>query len=336
MNPPDDKQPTDSGTFSPSVSVIIPVHNGERFIEACLCSIQAQTHSVREIIVVDDGSTDSTLEKIPDGVMVLQTGGRKGAGYARNLGAQKAQGEVLFFTDADVQAPPDWVAKGLEIMREHGVACGGGGYAGSVSDAFAPTYAHEELVWRRRHIGGYVQTLVSNNMFCTRELFMKTGGFPETYMAASSEDMEYSWKITRSGQKLWWATDSGVFHNYPDNLKSYFGQQVRFACDAVPMLFRTRGLIAGTKTHHPKSFYAQVFLSGLLVISLPLLAMRTGPWMVLSIAVVWIMMNAGFMAHCFRKQGGLFALRAAGMVLARDMVIIAGAFKGLWLLIRNT
>ena len=57
-------------------------------------------------------------------------------------------------------------------------------------------FAYEELAWRRRNFYGYVDTLVSNNLFCERNLFLSAGGFPENYRTASSEDMEFSWKIS--------------------------------------------------------------------------------------------------------------------------------------------
>jgi glycosyltransferase involved in cell wall biosynthesis len=66
-----------------------------------------------EILVVDDGSTDGTPGLVKPPVRLLSTGGRKGAGAARNIGARAAAGEVLFFTDADVVAPPDWIDKAL-------------------------------------------------------------------------------------------------------------------------------------------------------------------------------------------------------------------------------
>ena len=50
---------------------------------------------------------------------------------------------------------------------------------------------------------GYVDTLVSNNLFCERNLFLSAGGFPENYRTASSEDMEFSWKISRE-ESIWW------------------------------------------------------------------------------------------------------------------------------------
>ena len=92
---------------SPEVSVIIPAYNLEGYLDTCLQSVLAQTLGNFEAIVVDDGSMDGTPALVQAPLRLLSTGGRKGAGAARNVGAKAATGEVLFFTDADVVAPPD-------------------------------------------------------------------------------------------------------------------------------------------------------------------------------------------------------------------------------------
>ena len=108
-------------------SVVVPVYNGARCLPRCLASLQRQTHPRVEILVVDDGSTDGTPALVNAPVRLLSTGGRKGPGAARNVGARAATGAVLFFTDADVVAPPEWIAKALKAREEKGVPCGGGG-----------------------------------------------------------------------------------------------------------------------------------------------------------------------------------------------------------------
>ncbi len=87
--------------------------------------------------MVDDGSTNGTPDLVKPPVRLLTTGGRKGAGAARNVRARAAAGEVLFFTDADVVAPPDWIEKALKARAEKGVPCGGE-YAGPVKEILHP------------------------------------------------------------------------------------------------------------------------------------------------------------------------------------------------------
>ena len=94
------------------ISCIIPAYNVEAYIERCLSSILNQRHANVEVIVVDDGSTDSTpdlLRKIAAAdsrvAVFHQENARQGA--ARNLGLEHATGDYIWFIDAD-----DWLEEG--------------------------------------------------------------------------------------------------------------------------------------------------------------------------------------------------------------------------------
>ena len=81
----------------PLVSVIIPCFNAEQFLSEAIDSILAQTYPRIEIIVIDDGSTDSSLEIIKsyDNRLIWQTGANKGGNHARNLGFTLAKIEIF-------------------------------------------------------------------------------------------------------------------------------------------------------------------------------------------------------------------------------------------------
>lgn len=93
-------------TTSPLVSVIVPAYDVGAYIDQCLASIQDQTYSNIEIIVVDDGSTDDTLERVrthaaEDARITVLTQENRYAGVARNHGLSHAKGEYVAFLDAD-------------------------------------------------------------------------------------------------------------------------------------------------------------------------------------------------------------------------------------------
>lgn len=93
-------------TNDPIVSIIIPVYNTEQFLEECLNSIVNQTYKNLEIILINDGSTDSSLEickkyQQKDKRIILISQENKGAGVARNKGLDIAKGEYITFVDSD-------------------------------------------------------------------------------------------------------------------------------------------------------------------------------------------------------------------------------------------
>ena len=88
---------------SPRISVIVPVYNGEKLLEKTLKSVFAQTYPAHEIIVIDDGSTDSTpriLERLGSRIKTRRIE-NSGAAASRNAGIKIATGDYLAFLDAD-------------------------------------------------------------------------------------------------------------------------------------------------------------------------------------------------------------------------------------------
>lgn len=91
------------------ISIIIPAYNAASYIEDCINSVISQTKKELEIIIINDGSTDNTLEivkKYKDKRIKLFTTKNNGIGKTRNMGLKKAQGKYIFFLDSD-----DYIAK---------------------------------------------------------------------------------------------------------------------------------------------------------------------------------------------------------------------------------
>lgn len=103
-----------------SVSVIIPVYNGGAFLAAAIQSVLDQQVAPREIVVIDDGSTDrsaSVARGFAPWVMVLQQE-NQGPAVARNLGIDWATGDYLCFLDADDLMPPSRLAIQRQLLDE--------------------------------------------------------------------------------------------------------------------------------------------------------------------------------------------------------------------------
>ncbi len=119
-------------SYTPKVSVIIPVYNVEDYLRECLDSVVNQTLKEIEIICVDDGSTDNSLEILKeyaakDSRITIVSRENKGVGYSRNEGIRIARGEFVAFMDPDDYYPDLSV---LEMMYKEAVShqvkiCGG-------------------------------------------------------------------------------------------------------------------------------------------------------------------------------------------------------------------
>ena len=97
--------------MDPKISIIVPIYNKEQTIERCLKSLMEQTYKNIEIICINDGSTDSSFDKIQtlrleDNRIKIYSQENEGVGYTRNRGIFLCSGEYLLFVDAD-----DWLDK---------------------------------------------------------------------------------------------------------------------------------------------------------------------------------------------------------------------------------
>ena len=101
------------------ISIIVPVHNSSQDLIECLSALIESSSPGAEIIVVDDASTDeSFFVAARMGVRVLGLVKNSGPSAARNYGAHHAQGEILFFVDADVVVAPGAVSYVVKVFEE--------------------------------------------------------------------------------------------------------------------------------------------------------------------------------------------------------------------------
>lgn len=116
------------------VSVIIPVYNAEKYLNKCISSIASQTLNDIEIIAVNDGSTDNSLNLLDElssrykGKLKVFSKENGGAGSARNVGIENASGEFIKFVDADDYLHADILERMYLLAKEYGVSLFRGNY----------------------------------------------------------------------------------------------------------------------------------------------------------------------------------------------------------------
>lgn len=212
----------------PKVSVIIPVYNGEKIISECINSLKKQTFREKyEIIIVDDGSTDNTakiVKKIKGVVFLKQK--HKGPAVARNFGAKKVRSEILLFTDADCIVEKDWIKQMIEPFKKKEIIGVQGSYKTkqkSVVARFAQLEIEER--YERMKSKKYIDFIGSYSAGYRKNIFLKSGGFDESFPMASGEDPELSFKLAESGHKMVFTTKAIVYHKHPSNLGKYLKQK---------------------------------------------------------------------------------------------------------------
>lgn len=178
------------------ISFIVPAHNEQTCLRRTLQAIHESARTVGqpyEIVVANDASTDATAEVArQNNARVVDVNHRQIAA-TRNSGGRAANGERLFFVDADTIINPRAVASALRAMNKGAV----GGGALARFDRSAPLYARL-LMWWFVCWAKLIGITGGAFMFCTREVFHKIGGFDERLFAA--EDAKMSWALKREGK----------------------------------------------------------------------------------------------------------------------------------------
>jgi GT2 family glycosyltransferase len=220
-----------------NISVIIPTYNRKTELEKLLYSLNRQTlpSSQFEIIVVDDGSTDGTEEwllKNMDHFNVKisfyhQT--RGGPGAARNLGMEKAAGDIFAFTDTDCIAETEWLERLLKHFNSEKVGAVGGSEIINDKDPLLMRCFHY-LMTSPFTTGGlrgkkgkklarfYPRTF---NMAMSKKAYQATKGFKKMFHA---EDIELSYRIKEKGFDLMYEDSARVYHRRRTHLTHFLKQ----------------------------------------------------------------------------------------------------------------
>jgi glycosyltransferase involved in cell wall biosynthesis len=212
----------------PAVSVVVPVRDGAATIERTLVALAAQRlEEPFEVIVVDGGSTDGTLqilERALTPITVLTNPQGDPAG-SRTLGAGQARADALAFTDADCEPEPEWLAAGLRALEGADLAQGRVVAAG-------PRGPLDRTVEVASEYGLYETA----NLFVRREAFERIGGFqplPGLALAPGThfgEDVWFAWRCRRGGWTTAFAAEAVVRHAvFPRGVSDYVRERRRAA-----------------------------------------------------------------------------------------------------------
>ena len=248
-----------------NVTLIIPARDAARTIGACLESVIAirdqDGSPLARIVLVDDGSRDTTvLEATKRDIEVLASGGR-GAGAARNTGLAAATTELVWFVDADCVAAPD----ALRFLVPHFEGQTVGGVSGTYTIAPKATLLerliHEEIMVRHARMSSEVNFLATFNVLYRRSVLVDLQGFDERYL--KGQDAELSFRVLEAGYRLRFERRSAVRHFHADQLRKYLRVQRGQGYWRVALHLEHRGRASGD-SYSSALDHAQPFVGVLL------------------------------------------------------------------------
>jgi glycosyltransferase involved in cell wall biosynthesis len=196
---------TPSSSLNPTISVIVPVKNGGVGFRKCLLALTQAMSPSNELIVVADGDTDGSWRVAEEfGAKVLKIPVSQGPARARNLGAQLAQGDILFFIDADVVPPPS-------AIRQVEAAFSQDPQLAALFGSYDEDPAETNFLSQYKNLSHHYVHQISNEEASTfwagcgairRQIFLQFGGFDESYKKPCIEDIELGYRLKQTGYRI--------------------------------------------------------------------------------------------------------------------------------------
>jgi O-antigen biosynthesis protein len=212
----------------PKTSAVVCVRDGEETLRWCLEGLRELDYPDYEVIVVDDGSADSTAEIAREcGFPAISTPSR-GLSNARNTGLQAASGEIVAYLDCDARPDRDWLRYLAAAFRASDHAGIGGPNVPPPDGWVADCVANAP--------GGPVHVLLSDlkaehipgcNMAFRRQRLIEVGGFDPRFRAAG-DDVDVCWRLQERGETLGFSAGAVVWHRARDSVRGYWRQQIGY------------------------------------------------------------------------------------------------------------
>lgn len=265
------------------VTLVIPARNAARTIGPCLDAAIAvrdrEGSRLARILLVDDGSTDGTLDEARTrGVETLASGGR-GAGAARNVGWRHAATPLVWFVDSDCVAEPDALERLLPHLADPEVAGVSGTYSIDPKASLLERLIHEEIMVRHARMPEETDFLATYDVLYRREVLEALDGFDERYLRG--QDAEFAFRVLEAGHRLRFERGSRVRHFHADRLSRYLKVQRQQGYWRVALHLEHPGRASNRYSgalDHLQPFVAAALVPAVLAAVLAMIWLEGGVW----------------------------------------------------------
>jgi glycosyltransferase involved in cell wall biosynthesis len=255
----------------PAASVVIPCRDAAATLGEQLEALGRQDFAgAFEVVLVDNGSTDNSVgiargfEGRPGGLRIVSATGRKGAGYARNLGVEAARSEKILFCDADDVVSDGWVRAMVEALGKHRFVAGGRDFQ-RLSPEWHKRHHIEALggdeasVCDLHYIGKQgVPNVGAGNIGMHRQLFLDLGGFDVDL--PFHEDVDLCVRAYRAGVSLHPCPEALAYIRVRGDNRSVFSQGRRWGYWGVALWKKHRAFLGKPPFLRPLVGWPLLFL----------------------------------------------------------------------------
>lgn len=297
----------------PDLSVIVPVYNSSNELEKCLSALSKSSYKTFEVLVVDDGSTES-IEPIVRkyGYNYMRIKGPGGPARARNRGVERSSFEYVVFIDADVCVHENTLSLFAErFMSDDSLAAVIGSYDETPADrSYLSQYKNLFHHYVHQKSDGRINTFWSGCGAMRRDVFLKLGGFDEKrYNHPAIEDIELGTWVSAAGNKI--VLDSRIKATHLKRWTLYGLLKTDIFDRGIPWtrLMLRAGAIANTlNVKHTQRI--SVALAYLTLFALLLGILWTNAFFIAMLSALAVtVLNIDFYRFFFKRSGLWFTLR---------------------------
>ncbi len=245
--------PVAAPTTWPPISIVIPSYNRAKKLERCLRTLFSldYPHSLIEILVVDDASTDNTLSMLYQLVHEAKTHDiqlrsirhiqQQGVAYSRNTGAEAATHDLIAYIDSDCVASSTWLTELVPLFQNSCIAAVGGMIRGynrqSMLGRYEDTCSSLYMGTRPQQVRleGPLTYLPTANLLIRRSIWQQLNGFAPL---TQGEDVDFCRRILLTGAHIRYIPQGIIYHDYRTTLPSFLKIRVAYASAEAALLQR--------------------------------------------------------------------------------------------------
>lgn len=278
-----------------AVSVVVPVLNGALWLDDVLAAVRAAlTHRPHEILVIDDGSQDTSVEicrRVDDPHLRVIPGPRRGAAAAVNAGLRLARFELVAQIDQDVIVGPGWFDVLIDALADPQVAAAQGWYVSDPAAAVLARVMAIDLEQRYERIGdGATDHVCTGNVVWRLDALRQVGLLDESLGYGYDNDLSY--RLIAAGYRLVIRRPATSVHRWRDGVLGYLAQQYGFGYGRLDVVARHRRRVRGDAVSPPMMMAHPLLMAAVL----GLLLGAGLSWLVAGPATAWASAAAAMVA----------------------------------------
>lgn len=319
----------------PTISIVIPCYNSAKTLKQCCDAIiNLDKPTDLEVIFVDDGSTDGSLEIVRQyPFQIIEVKPNRGASHARNLGAEKAKNDIILFLDADIVVPKDVLAILIDKFSDKTIDC----IVGIMSpyNPFPDFYSQYKSLYcffKYKDLKG-VSAINTSFTAVKKTAFETTGGFDTKLSVA--EDNDFGDRLFKKGFKIQIERSLVVIHLKGYSFKSLLRNDYKKSLSLATLFFRNiKRRDLAVKREFTDISYGQMLNVPLvfLVLFLSALGLLTWShpffWLGAFFTLIFIINNFKFWQYLWQSKGLFFTSRSLIFTFLDYVIVGLAVLKG--------